>query len=223
MKKKTLIGLLIGVTVVAAAASVIAVEAETNIISSWFEEEHISNGNVVVDLSSLVAEKTTEKETLKQEITINDETSPFEKIELNYQLYGSEKKPASITKMTDSNALVLDYVSEVEIKFELKEDVEFYVSSLAFLGGYLDEEGQLLTEDHLDIEVKIGSKKLKEYTSSTTTLFVEDNAYSNDIVMTIKNVLAEEGEPATFTIGALTFNHLDRDAWVPAVDEEVEE
>lgn len=219
-KNKVLGWCLAGALVVAGASALALIDAETNVFTKMFEEEKLSEGKYEVDLSSMITEVSSEKETLKQEVEINDLTSPFEKIELNYQLYGTEKEPATIAKAEDSNALVMDYVSEVEIKFELKEDVEFNVSSLSLLASYIDEENTALFEDRLDIDVKVGGKKLDAYTSSENHVFMADNAVSGDIVVTIKNILAEEGEAATFVVGGIVFNGFDTETWTPKAEED---
>lgn len=222
-KNKILGWSLAAALLIGGASAVALIDSETNFFTKMFEEEKISEGYYNVDLSSLVAEAESAKETLKQEVKITDETSPFETIELNYQLYGTEKAPATISLMEDSNALVFDYVSEIEVKFELKEDVEFYVSNLSLAATYVDELNNPITDDRLDIEVKVGNKKLDSYTSALNHVFMADNAVSGDITITIKNVLAEEGEAATFALGSMSFNAFDKEQWVPTVEDKTEE
>lgn len=224
MKKKTkrLTTVAVLASIIAGASVLAVAETQTHFFSGMFEEEHRSNGVVEVALSEMLADAETEKATLKQEVEITDEQSPFEKIEVNYQLYGTEKTPATI-ELGDDYA-TLNYVSEVEIRFELKEDVEFYVSSLTLDNfSYLTEDGEMDLENQLSVEVKVDGKKFDRVTSASQDLWISHNAYSGDIVVTIRNQNVVEGEPSTFTIGQVKINTLDSFDWTPVVVEETEE
>ena len=104
MKKKTLTAVAVLASIIAGASVLAVAETKTHFLSEMLEEEHVSNGKYAVAFNQIVAEETSEKETLKQEVELADENSPFEKMTLNYYLYGDEKTPASIT-ITDSGIL----------------------------------------------------------------------------------------------------------------------
>ena len=219
MKKKTLTAVAVLASIIAGASVLAVAETKTHFLSEMLEEEHVSNGKYAVAFNQIVAEETSEKETLKQEVELADENSPFEKMTLNYYLYGDEKTPASIT-ITDSGIL-LDKVSKVEITMSLKEDVEFFISNMVLLGGYTNEKGELL-EDVLDVQVKVGNRSFDLYSNAEQYVFMSNNAISGDVVITIKNTRVDEEKDSSFALGGLSFNVFDQEEWIPEVEEETE-
>ena len=220
MTKKRLKVVAVLASIIAGASVLAVAETKTHFLTEMFEQEQVSNGKLEVAFDEMVTEETSEKETLKQEIEINDENSPFEEITLNYHLYGDEETPASISII--DGGILLDHVSKVEITMSLKEDVEFFVSNMVLLGGYTNEKGELL-EDVLDVEIKVGRKTFDSYTNAEQYIFMNNNAVSGDVVITIKNVRADEEKNSAFYLKGLTFNVLDQDVWAPEVEEEAEE
>lgn len=220
MKKKTLTAVAVLASIIAGASVLAVAETKTHFLSEMFEQEQVSNGKLEVAFDEMVTEETSKKDTLKQEIEINDENSPFEEMTLNYHLYGDEETPASISII--DGGILLDHVSKVEITMSLKEDVEFFISNMVLLGGYTNEKGELL-EDVLDVEIKVGRKVFDSYTNAEQYIFMNNNAVSGDVVITIKNVRADEEKNSAFYLKGLTFNVLDTDAWAPEVEEETEE
>ena len=220
MTKKRLKVVAVLASIIAGASVLAVAETKTHFLSEMFEQEQVSNGKLEVAFDEMVTEETSKKDTLKQEIEINDENSPFEEMTLNYHLYGDEETPASISII--DGGILLDHVSKVEITMSLKEDVEFFISNMVLLGGYTNEKGELL-EDVLDVEIKVGRKVFDSYTNAEQYIFMNNNAVSGDVVITIKNVRADEEKNSAFYLKGLTFNVLDTDAWAPEVEEETEE
>lgn len=207
MKRKTLVGLLIGASVVATVGVLGVIEGTTGNISKVFQEENICNGSYeLTSINSKLTAEMTEDSTLSQKIDYSSESGPFKKAVVNMNLYGDEGG----FEVTEQNQYYFVNVSKLEIKLTLKDDVDFYVNHLLTQIKFSDNEDQ----DQLNLTVKVGMNVFNTYNLGTGYyISAYDNAFSNDITLTITNDKAKEKEDSKFQISRLSFNNNSSSAW----------
>ena len=220
MKKKTQKGLLVGaivllsVTVVGVTAGLI--NAKTGAIDRAFTEEKASNGHYNVKLVDIVSAKSTTEEDFTQNIKVEDEASPFAEIQVDVKTYADSDHPAVIAVDT---SVECSYIEEVKLTFSLKENVDYYIGSVAMTGFDFTNADET---ESLGLSVEVGNKDYDGYLFSDVKIFMNKNTYSDDIVVTIKNPLAGEKKivEGKFELGEITFNYLDTVAYTaPSISE----
>lgn len=205
MKRKTLVGLLVVSSVLATAGILGVVDGKTGAVSKIFEEENRAEYRFSYTTAALTAELTDDS-TLSQKVDLSgNPASPFKKAVYNLHLYGDED--AGILD-EDGGTFYAMNCSKLEIKLTLKDDADFYVSMLQTSINYVDSEGNVIDsfDEGLNLKMRVGLHEFTTYDNQSSIYAMSQNAYSDDIVITITNDKAREKEDSIFEIPSFTFN-----------------
>ena len=208
MKKKTqkaLIVGLVGISLVALGTTAALVNAKTGAIDRVFTEETETSGSYSLEVFNLVEATSTKDATFKSVAKIDDVGSPFKEAKIEYKSFGDEDHLATVVVGETSTC---SYVEEMKITLTLADNVDFYIGSVVINGfAYTNADESC----ELETSVKVGNQYYDLYDNHSQDIYMNKNVYSGEVVITIKNPVANEKKlvPGTFTIGEIVFNYLD--------------